>query len=1011
MAAKLKQEPNGHSNANGNSHHHDDDDDSHDEELLRAAAQADNQDHEPSSSSSNSTSTTPAAATKTASDSATMARSTSKSTKAAHDVEPDVHEERFTKLKYLLQRSGVYSRIMGEKMEKERKARAEAAAKQEARLEAAAAKADSAPSDPQPSAPARKTRSGANPTDDKPSTSTASERESRRRDTRKRKNDDSYNVSSYIDEDDLEQAKQQAEQANKKAKTEASDASETKAHAAAAANESGRRNQPKLVTGAKMREYQLDGLEWLISLYENGLNGILADEMGLGKTLQTISFLAHLREKGVWGPFLVVAPLSTINNWVLEFERFTPDIPAIMYHGDPEVRRELRDRRLRMPRDKERQKDFPIVVTSYELIIRDRKWLANYPWKFIVVDEGHRLKNLNCRLIRELKTYRSANRLILSGTPLHNNLAELWSLLNFILPDIFYDLATFETWFDFSDIHDEQGQSRILSKENSSQVITQLHEILKPFLLRRLKNDVETDLPPKKEYLLYAPLTELQKELYNSVVNGEIRRWLLERKTGLPWPQIQEILDDPDGINTASSSVPTTRVPSADHSRNQSPHPWAVANKRKNVHANLNVDDEEQDSTPTKRGRGRPRKSEPIKSSRSSSADFHIVEDDETASGASTPRKQTNRRAKRGVNYQVDEMTDNHYFDKLEKELNAGPKQLSAAQAERQGKLFSIREAQKQIKNMHLENIVMQARKICNHPFLFDWPIDMDSGTLVVNKDLINASGKMLMLNRLLDELFHRGHKVLIFSQFTTMLDIIEEWANEFKGLRTCRIDGTTPQDERRAQMKSFNEDKGPDACNLFLLSTRAGGLGINLVAADTVIFYDSDWNPQMDLQAQDRVHRIGQTRPCLIFRLVSASTVEERILKRAGNKRKLEALVIQQGKFRLPAGYQSALGGGKKKKEDELRDIASQLLALESEQVKLVRDENDQIITDHELELLLDRSPAAYERKMGWVSNSHTEDPKKPGRKTANGRSAFEVTETKTDEANEEIAKLLAGN
>ncbi len=660
MAAHVKKEANGHN----------DDDDSHDEELLRAAAQADNQDHDASSSNSISTSSTAATSTP---DSASMARNGShKGRNAAQDVDPAVHEERFNKLKFLLQRSGIYSRIMGEKMEKERNDRAEAAAKQQARREAAV-KVQNTPSDPQPSAPARKTRSAANTTDEKPSAPTTSEREPRRKDTRKRKNDASYNVSTYLDEDDLEAAKQEAEQANKKAKTESS--SDTATSKNKDADESGRRNQPKLVTGAKMREYQLDGLEWLISLYENGLNGILADEMGLGKTLQTISFLAHLREKGVWGPFLVVAPLSTINNWVLEFERFTPDIPAVMYHGDPEERRNIRDRRLRMPRDKEdkqRQKTFPVVVTSYELIIRDRKWLANFPWKFIVVDEGHRLKNLNCRLIRELKTYRSANRLILSGTPLHNNLAELWSLLNFILPDIFDDLATFETWFDFSDIHEEEGQSRILSKENSSQVITQLHEILKPFLLRRLKVDVETDLPPKKEYLLYAPLTELQKELYNSVVNGEIRRWLLERKTGLPWSQIQDILDDPDGINTASSSAPTTRVNSAVQSRTQSPHPWAVAQKRKDVHANLNLDKDEeqappkrgpgrprksdaikadadadasQDSTPAKRGRGRPSKADSAKGSRASSPDFTLNDDDQTASGASTPRRQTTRRA------------------------------------------------------------------------------------------------------------------------------------------------------------------------------------------------------------------------------------------------------------------------------------------------------------------------------------------------------------------------------
>ncbi|UTT90521.1 hypothetical protein NDA17_003874 [Ustilago hordei] len=1016
-AAHTNKASSGHTNGKDTRHH---DDDSHDEQLLRAAAQADNQDYAPSPCSSQPASTTTATSTPTlaAADSSSMARSASnKGRKAAEsDLDPAIHEERFSKLKFLLQRSGVYSRIMGEKMEKERKARAEAAAKQQARRNAAKANGD-APSEPQPAAPARKTRSAATGNEQPATSNTTAERESRRRDTRKRKVDEPLSVTSFLDEDDLEAAKQQAEQANKKSKTQAShdkdaDSSETKRDAGN--NQGGRRNQPKLVTGAKMREYQLDGLEWLISLYENGLNGILADEMGLGKTLQTISFLAHLREKGVWGPFLVVAPLSTINNWVLEFQRFTPDIPAVMYHGDPEERRLIRDRRLRMPSKKDKQNDFPIVVTSYELIIRDRKWLANYPWKFIVVDEGHRLKNLNCRLIRELKAYRSANRLILSGTPLHNNLAELWSLLNFILPDIFDDLATFETWFDFSDIHDEQGSSRILSKENSTSVITQLHEILKPFLLRRLKNDVETDLPPKKEYLLYAPLTELQKELYNSVVNGEIRRWLLERKSGLPWNEIQDILDDPDGVNTASSSLPTTRVASAEQSRNQSPHPWAAATKRLDIHAQISNgkgDGEEQEEKP-KRGRGRPPKNGSTKTSRSSSADYHIDTDEQqTASGASTPRHQSNRRAKRGVNYQVDDMNDHTYFDKLEQELNKRPKQLSAAQAERQGKLYSIREAQKQIKNMHLENVVMQARKICNHPFLFDWPVDTDSGTLVVNKDLINASGKMLMLNRLLDELFNRGHKVLIFSQFTTMLDIIEEWANEFKGLRTCRIDGTTPQEERRSQMKSFNEDTGADACNLFLLSTRAGGLGINLVAADTVIFYDSDWNPQMDLQAQDRVHRIGQTRPVLIFRLVSANTVEQKILKRAGNKRKLEALVIQQGKFRLPAGYQSSLPTGKKKKEDELKEIASQLLALESEQVFLVKDENDQIISDENLHQLLDRSKDAYQRKIGWVSNVDTQHVNRPGRNNAGTRAAFEVTETKTDEANEEIAKLLAAN
>ncbi|KAJ3115637.1 hypothetical protein HK098_006915, partial [Nowakowskiella sp. JEL0407] len=200
----------------------------------------------------------------------------------------------------------------------------------------------------------------------------------------------------------------------------------------------GSERQPKLVTGAVMREYQLVGLEWLISLYDNGLNGILGDEMGLGQTLQTIAFLAFLKEKKVHAPFLIVAPLNTIANWVSEFERFTPTIPVVLYHGTPEERSHIRNFKL-----KRVDENFPVVVTSYEICMNDRKNLQHLMWKYIVVDEGHRIKNLNCKLIQELKSYHSANRLLLTGTPLQNNLKELWSLLNFLMPDIFNDLDSF----------------------------------------------------------------------------------------------------------------------------------------------------------------------------------------------------------------------------------------------------------------------------------------------------------------------------------------------------------------------------------------------------------------------------------------------------------------------------------------------------------------------------------------------------------------------------------------
>ncbi|KAJ1886103.1 putative ATPase, partial [Kickxella alabastrina] len=197
--------------------------------------------------------------------------------------------------------------------------------------------------------------------------------------------------------------------------------------------------QPQLITGGIMREYQLEGMEWLASLYENGLNGILADEMGLGKTLQTIAFLCFLRERKVWGPFLILCPLSTLSNWVSEFYRFTPNTPVLLYHGNPDERKELRRKHLR-----KLDQNFPIVVTTYEISMRDKQALQKFAWKFIIIDEGHRIKNMNCKLIRDLKSYQSTNRLLLTGTPLQNSLSELWSLLNFLLPDIFDDLESFQ---------------------------------------------------------------------------------------------------------------------------------------------------------------------------------------------------------------------------------------------------------------------------------------------------------------------------------------------------------------------------------------------------------------------------------------------------------------------------------------------------------------------------------------------------------------------------------------
>ena len=259
-----------------------------------------------------------------------------------------------------------------------------------------------------------------------------------------------------------------------------------------------------------MRSYQLEGYEWMATLWENG---ILADEMGLGKTIQSVALFCHLYEMGVTGPFLVVAPLSTVPNWVNEFKRFAPTVPVVLYHGTANERLELRS---------ELKKSYPsaeldgkimnnVVVTSYEIAMNDRAAFSSILWRYIVVDEGHRLKNTNCRLIKELKQYHSANRLLLTGTPLQNNLSELWSLLNFLLPEIFDDLRVFESWFDAKDLHENQDELvRITAQEQKNSILSTLHQILTPFLLRRVKSDVDLQIPPKKEVMVYCPMTTRQ---------------------------------------------------------------------------------------------------------------------------------------------------------------------------------------------------------------------------------------------------------------------------------------------------------------------------------------------------------------------------------------------------------------------------------------------------------------------------------------------------------------------
>ncbi|GFQ06665.1 ATP-dependent DNA helicase ddm1, partial [Phtheirospermum japonicum] len=269
-----------------------------------------------------------------------------------------------------------------------------------------------------------------------------------------------------------------------------------------------------LLTGGKLKPYQIKGVKWMISLWQNGLNGILADQMGLGKTIQTIGFLSHLKGNGLHGPYLVIAPLSTLSNWLSEIERFAPSMNAIIYHGNKTERDEL----VRKHMPKTIGPKFPVIITSYEVVISDAKRiLRHYKWKYLVVDEGHRLKNSKCKL------------LLLTGTPLQNNLAELWSLLNFILPDVFSSNEEFESWFDFSGKCTNEAQKEEIEEKRRAQVVAKLHAILRPFLLRRMKADVEQMLPRKKEIILYATMTAHQKKYQDHLINHTLENHLIEK--------------------------------------------------------------------------------------------------------------------------------------------------------------------------------------------------------------------------------------------------------------------------------------------------------------------------------------------------------------------------------------------------------------------------------------------------------------------------------------------------
>ena len=445
--------------------------------------------------------------------------------------------------------------------------------------------------------------------------------------------------------------------------------------------------------------------------------------------------------------------------------------------------------------------------------------------------------------MQNVQSLDTSNRLLITGTPLQNNLRELWSLLHFLMPAVFDKLAEFESWFDFSDVTSNKSFDQIFTEERKKVLVGMLHAILKPFLLRRVKADVEKTLPKKREYVLYAPMTPMQRELYQAILDGRTRSYLEEKL-----------------VDQLTASAPVT--------------PSKGQKKRLRPSSGENT---------------------PNKSARTS------------RNGSPASSERSMRSARRATRKSYAEVHDDEFFASLESPGPVGRYSPSDDEADRATAAI-LALAKRQVGAKKLLNPTMQLRLCCNSPHNFFNPfLRADQTETEPDETIVNSSGKMLLLDALLPVLFRGGHKVLIFSQFKMQLDILETYAS-IRSWPCCRIDGNVAQTERARQIKYFNA-AGADGANLFLLSTRAGGQGINLVAADTVIIFDSDWNPHQDLQAQDRAHRIGQTRNVIVYRLATRGTAEEQAAGEGRRKAQAREARHPQGRR---AGEERGDGGSK---------------------------------------------------------------------------------------------------
>lgn len=744
-------------------------------------------------------------------------------------------------------------------------------------------------------------------------------------------------------------------------------------------------SQPKMLT-AQLKEYQLKGLNWLANLYEQGINGILADEMGLGKTIQSIAVMAYLAEQhGIWGPFVVVAPSSTLHNWQQEIARFVPNLKVLPYWGTAKDRKVLRKFWDRKHITYTQESDFHVLITSYQLIVGDAQYFQKMRWQYMILDEAQAIKSSQSSRWKSLLQLHCRNRLLLTGTPIQNNMQELWALLHFIMPSLFDSHDEFSEWFS----KDIESHAQSHTKLNDEQ-LKRLHMILKPFMLRRVKKHVQKELGDKIEEDVYCDLSYRQRAFYANLRNKIKSIDLLQTAArgddsdtatlmNLVM-QFRKVCNHPDLFARADIASPFSMSYFAETASfmREGPSPIFAYSSRSMIEyplprllgfgggrldlagpENMRAGFETQyvrglmsvwSTENIRNGRKQGRLFNWLPFAAYSPAELHdtssqgfftratkadepdrnipfspVLKDTDEISQSSAQSmhnilqviKANRSRAAASIPCcgfmsnllnVSDRMLKEGGLTTLEQAARpaalAPPIQVDClskgVSIEKQSIYFDpvIRKALSPASEWEEHELLEQRLDRPDWPArdLLPQPISRKIGYTYIRVPsmgrFVTDCGKLARLDFLLQQLKAGGHRVLLYFQMVRMIDLMEEFLS-YRNYKFVRLDGSTKLEDRRDTVAEFQTR--PDIF-IFLLSTRAGGLGINLTAADTVIFYDSDWNPTIDSQAMDRAHRLGQTRQVTVYRLITRNTIEERIRKVALQKEEVQKVVITGG-------------------------------------------------------------------------------------------------------------------